>query len=340
MGDDKGKGRATNIQDESNRDNQGSAETPPETTAFSRVIASATGLASSAFSAPSSKEINDGRAALLGDSKPVQTRTNGSSSSAWAESAGPSGQVSSRPNDSQAGGFRSKHEEEHVRQMESEFSSFLDGIEQFTPDVNVLPGEDHVNTLDSLQLEAEASQSDGLRDVTRTQMNLNHVYEPRNTDLTIAEQEIIDGQDVVGILSQPSTMDESIDELENLDLQLTPEQIYHISSITNNLFLPPAPHSAPPVDHPLNLQPNLDVSSSLASREAYSNDYGSEQARHEFITQWDDILTSYTDEVWGNLLPLVKEARQEVETIKNQDDPPEIPKALRRLGQIFNHLRK
>jgi hypothetical protein len=51
-------------------------------------------------------------------------------------------------------------------------------------------------------------------------------------------------------------------------------------------------------------------------------------------------LTSYADEVWGGLMPLVKEARKEVEEIEIGGMTSEKPTALRRLEAILGHLQR
>ncbi|KAL2058696.1 hypothetical protein ABVK25_001426 [Lepraria finkii] len=59
------------------------------------------------------------------------------------------------------------------------------------------------------------------------------------------------------------------------------------------------------------------------------------------IQPWVDILNRYHDEVWGDMLPLVQEAREEVKAAEAspkgalQDRP-----ALRRLGMLLKHLNQ
>ncbi|KAI1634369.1 hypothetical protein F4809DRAFT_532292 [Biscogniauxia mediterranea] len=66
-----------------------------------------------------------------------------------------------------------------------------------------------------------------------------------------------------------------------------------------------------------------------------------ELAREIWITQWKDVLSSYTDEVWGDLSGLVGRAREELQTLaapQGQDRPTGL-QALRRLQQILAHVR-
>ncbi|KAI1214030.1 uncharacterized protein F4807DRAFT_406418 [Annulohypoxylon truncatum] len=64
------------------------------------------------------------------------------------------------------------------------------------------------------------------------------------------------------------------------------------------------------------------------------------EARHVWISQWQCVLSSYTDEVWGDLSPLVNVAREELDSLSGPfEDLPSKPKALRRLQQILKHVR-
>lgn len=66
------------------------------------------------------------------------------------------------------------------------------------------------------------------------------------------------------------------------------------------------------------------------------------EAREIWVSHWQDVLSSYTDEVWGNLSVLVGEAREELDAISGSRGEgivtPESG-ALRRLQQILSHVR-
>ncbi|KAI0882691.1 uncharacterized protein GGS22DRAFT_168519 [Annulohypoxylon maeteangense] len=65
-----------------------------------------------------------------------------------------------------------------------------------------------------------------------------------------------------------------------------------------------------------------------------------EEARRIWTNQWQCVLSSYTDEVWGHLSPLVNVAREELSSLsKPAEDLPLKPKALHRLQQILSHVR-
>ncbi|ROW11449.1 hypothetical protein VMCG_01400 [Cytospora schulzeri] len=59
-----------------------------------------------------------------------------------------------------------------------------------------------------------------------------------------------------------------------------------------------------------------------------------------WLEQWNRVLTSYTDEVWGDLGDLVKKAKTEVEQLKegNNAEPTDTP-AVRQLRSILKRVR-
>ncbi|TGO81124.1 hypothetical protein BPOR_1337g00020 [Botrytis porri] len=79
---------------------------------------------------------------------------------------------------------------------------------------------------------------------------------------------------------------------------------------------------------------------------------GKGKRKEEWKSDWEGVLRGYTDEVWGGLLPLVREAREELggeeegEGEKRDGDGEGEEgkemgnlKALRRLGAVLGHLR-
>ncbi|KAI1446471.1 hypothetical protein F5Y02DRAFT_383035 [Annulohypoxylon stygium] len=65
-----------------------------------------------------------------------------------------------------------------------------------------------------------------------------------------------------------------------------------------------------------------------------------EEARRIWVSQWQCVLSSYTDEVWGDLGPLVNVAREELDSLPETfEEIPSKPKALHRLQQILKHVR-
>ena len=57
------------------------------------------------------------------------------------------------------------------------------------------------------------------------------------------------------------------------------------------------------------------------------------------IVAWDNMLLKYHDEVWGDALPLVQEARQEIKNyVASKDRSLQGHPALRRLSMLLQHL--
>ena len=65
------------------------------------------------------------------------------------------------------------------------------------------------------------------------------------------------------------------------------------------------------------------------------------EARRIWLTQWDRVLNRYTDEVWGDLSPLVSQARQDVKMSTPADDAadPKSASAVKRLRMVLAHVR-
>lgn len=314
MGSDKGKHRAV----DDDAVNPPPPDAPGDSSMVSRVAASATGLARSAFASPGGNHLSQSTAAALANAGKGQS-SEAAGSSTWAESSRASHQATPQTGSSNA--FRPSQNEEHIRQSEQEFSSFLDGIDAFTPSQDLADGhpEDPSGGFNGAWTQSQPT-----------------VFPPEHR--TIAEQEGHDGDDVLAILSSPDEIDPSFEvppediPMEDYDWGLAPEQLTQLRAITKDLLPAPEPHAVPSPHNPLNLLPRADQTN-LVNGE-------SRESVEAWRDQWEDVLTRYSDEVWGGLLPLVKEARKEVEELQSGEGPTMQPKALRRLGAVLGHLRE
>jgi hypothetical protein len=324
----KGKGRAGAVDDIGTPQHalSGSSAAENSDSLLSRIGASASGLAQSTFATPNSHELNDRTAAALANAGKAQG-SGASGGTAWAESSRSVPQPSPQLHEAHRI-FRSDHTESHMAQAESEFSTFLDSIPSFQP-----------------------STDDGI-DVVEQSRVIAPSQESSHQHLPIAEQEQRDGQDVLALLSQPSTevAPPSLPVDEEVNWNLSPEQMDILRDLTKDLFPPAEAHNPMPADHPLNLIPDIGAptrSSHLPYHDEQSDEssmyFGrnlqTEDARDLWMEHWREVLDRYQDKVWGNLLPLVQEAFDEVQAAKNSDGPTEPPKALRRLGLILGHLK-
>lgn len=67
-----------------------------------------------------------------------------------------------------------------------------------------------------------------------------------------------------------------------------------------------------------------------------------ENSKMVWVSHWQDVLSNYNDEVWGDLGSLVEEAREELLVLSSspQQTPISGSGALRRLQQILAHVRR
>ncbi|KAI1650556.1 uncharacterized protein F4817DRAFT_328103 [Daldinia loculata] len=145
-----------------------------------------------------------------------------------------------------------------------------------------------------------------------------------------------DGMDVVDFL------DLGYDEVEEIDTALTDiEQ----AALRHHLFEngESGEHtSRGQWDDALNFFPGLGSNSS--NIQEYADLLGTsdlEEAKNIWVNQWQGVLSSYTDEVWGELGSLVKVAREELTNISEprEEASPSKLKAVRRLQQLLSHIR-
>jgi hypothetical protein len=311
-GNGKGKSRAASQKIEETTD---SNEPSDPSSLLSRITASATGLTSSAFNPPSGNELHSQAVTALSNSgKGHSFNGSGSASSASAESS----KVHHQANDVQvnrtgSAGLKSGHPEQHIQQLENEFSSFLDGIDSFTPSDNF-----------------DAASAGKLEDAWERSQAPPQLYDTRYPKRTVAEQESRDGEEVLAILSFPvgpeDVFEAPLEYQEDYDWGLSSEQLSQLRAMTKDILPQPEIHTVVTAEHPLNLNPNFEGETI--------------EAREHWREQWEGVLTGYTSEVWGGLLPLVKQARQEMEESRIEGSANEKPTALRRLEAILGHLQR
>ncbi|OAR01962.1 hypothetical protein LLEC1_00102 [Akanthomyces lecanii] len=146
------------------------------------------------------------------------------------------------------------------------------------------------------------------------------------------KQAASDGSNAVQVLSMPEEEPNYSESNELLSEQ-------EAARLREAFFANGTSHST--WNHLLSFSPDfvLDPSSSHAARSHMGTD-DTRVARAVWLQQWQDVLNSYTDEVWGDLGSLVEEAKSEIETSRAHIDTrsPE-SKALDRLRQILAHVR-
>lgn len=361
MSDPKGKGKMTA---ESTKKDE-SSELSAINNLINNVASSASGLARSAFAAPSSNELsNTASSGLIGSGKGQSSSSSTGVSPAYAGAFKPTTSTfgASQAQSSQPQGFRTA--QEHVQAAEQEFSSFLDGIPSMEPEMPALdisttalppsyelqqprsvddhphPASRHVNPF---------SDEEFIRYSAHSPAGALHPSQNESSDTTyctVADAQAHDGADVLAILDtfKPEEMDyfepQTIEQ-EVEDWHLTPQQYNLAKKLADELHLRPAP------DHPANMVPRAFQDGEKAEYlpEEYAQDsYGQfgkslpvEEAREKWAEQWEGVLNRYQDEVWGGMAPLVKQATQEIKEIVKGSEGRQ-PKALARLRLVLGHI--
>lgn len=145
-----------------------------------------------------------------------------------------------------------------------------------------------------------------------------------------------DGAAVVALISKPGNPaeDESVEILSEIARKRSNPQGWVLRG-ASDLKLARALDNT--VDRQLMLVPDFVSSLSDPRAAADAMPRAEEQARIAALKPWLDILDSYQDEVWGDLLPLVQLAREELESAR-PDDTLDVKPAVRRLQMLLGHL--
>lgn len=333
-----GKGKGKDVAPESGSSppvaTPGQQSDPPEGTRslVARIADSGSSLASSFFSSrPGAEDLTQYAAGGSGKAGPAQqqgyaTRTLGEASSSGYQP---------RVEDARSGAvFRPGHVQEHVAQQEAAFSEFLDGADP----MELAPGlaSDSLQTLDS----------DNVFDQLRRQGEVMRAT-AEHAGRDISHQEADDGAAVVDLLSRYEEEPPDYDQ----DPSLSEKEIEQLrTALFGDAQGGSGKSPALDWDHALNFIPDFvrpDQSGDLnmeKAEETYSalGVTHSPEASRIWVEQWEDVLSRYTDEVWGDLTPLVRTAQKELQELEKPREPEaELPstKALSRLRQILGHVR-
>ncbi|POR35389.1 Uncharacterized protein TPAR_04390 [Tolypocladium paradoxum] len=167
---------------------------------------------------------------------------------------------------------------------------------------------------------------------------------PRGPPGSVAEQEASDGAAVVQLLSLPDDAADAMPPAEGDD-SLSPSEA---ARLREALFGGPSAGSrAVAWDQLLNFNPDFvtrpDAISS-AHAQLHTGAADASVAQSIWVQQWSDVLSAYTDEVWGDLGPLASEAKREVDQLAGEE-PAKLShessatRALGRLRLILAHVR-
>jgi len=216
--------------------------------------------------------------------------------------------------------IKPRQTQQHISQEEASFSAFLDstGINQSSP------LEEHHKPWQST--------------------STNPVRMGTTADIqSIAEQEARDGEDVVVLLSTGEELEPDFglsESISDSDLASLRKALFAEGSGNNTL--------AVPWDNVLNFIPRyfdrVACSPSVQREHELSVHFGAvdtDDAWRSWVDQWSRVLTDYQDEVWGDLEPLVLQARDDVKRLEEVQPGDKLPRptALLRLRAILGHLR-
>lgn len=171
------------------------------------------------------------------------------------------------------------------------------------------------------------------------------------SDVHLAEQR--DGSEVVALLDTPGalfpvdslpidiadSMDVNANELFASDILATQNSSYaHLRPTITDHDLA-GRHGLVQPSNPTNLLPDIAVRSPLIVASPLLTPPADEDS---WLAAWNDVLERYTDDVWGENIAVVRDARvliQEVKTGASRDDAGGKQRALRRLRAVLNHVK-
>lgn len=312
-----------------------------------RIGTSASGLVQNAFKAPSAGAVAGTLASLNSEaSKGASSSASGCSSEAPPSLQSSRGVQETAGTSSTAESFRSGQGigAANARIAQSAFDEFAEGPHepnvvrdalQAVPSLGEDPGEsskkgDSKPSGKSASTKSNASIYKVLASIDREIRAKSELSKDFN-------EQIQDGAGVVALLSDPTfSVDE--DPVDAWD--------YDYSGPDSNLVLEKAhgqPHdfmirTAQAAANPLDLLPDFDCSLSHTTT-LPRRDKGGTFSPVGDIQPWIDILNRYHDGVWGDMLPLVKEAREEIRIASASNDGALRDRpAVRRLGMLLGHL--
>ncbi|KAG6038686.1 hypothetical protein E4U41_003880 [Claviceps citrina] len=164
-------------------------------------------------------------------------------------------------------------------------------------------------------------------------IHLEHLVAQSPDTAGSLEQSSMDGVDVAELLSQPEKNDISPLSEDDDPTSLEAARLQETIFLSGNAW--------PFWDQLLNLNADFLVRPDLfaAECEAYLGISNLTEARSIWLQQWNDVLSSYTDEVWGNLGALAKDAKSELVKLEQDVNGTPSVKALERLRLLLAHVR-
>lgn len=288
---------------------------------MARLGNSAAGLSRSVFQGtPLANEL-----ASAGTSGKVEASSS-TSSGGRPETVAESSSTARTSSSTGAGAFRSGQADAHAAAQDAAFSDFLDKTEAY------VPAENGFET--AWQAVGPTAPKPSDHGPLRGAMAYS-----------VAEQQKRDGLAVVDLLSQT---DEEMSQDEEVQTSLSETEL---RNLRRALFEDgsPAQMSAADWNNVLNFVPDflrVQGGSGGGTRPA-EDSYMSlgvtntAEAGQLWLEEWNRVLTGYTDEVWGDLADLAREARADIQQVRESPDAQKKPDltALRRLQSVLTRVR-
>lgn len=161
-----------------------------------------------------------------------------------------------------------------------------------------------------------------------------------SVDGSVAQVEATDGSAVAHLLSLPDDP-EMLQTLVEQEEKISAEDAAKLRAALFN----DGSSGRLPWDHLLNFTPDFVSTRNPSERSRVDGDMqlgiaDQDLAADIWLRQWHDVLSAYTDEVWGDLNMLVEEAKQEVEKdLAGEGGNRPENTALSRLKMILAHVR-
>lgn len=323
-----------------------------------RIASSASGLAKEFGGSSSGNELHNSLASASSLSSKLQNGSSSSSPSTWTETFplrnGRSVANGRLPNGHALPSDESFRSISFQHSQDQDFDDFLEGKSNFFHDTMLngnenLPswtGEFQYLSLSNGYYSEESISSNG-------PASSHHSGYPEYDDGAEVRMLLSDPDFMVDTRPADIMMEDSVEQTATnlLGDEYSPDEKRAADRIKESLPPPPVHQRISP-DNPLNLKPEFTqptatnsafyqdipgMTSTLGSRDESYMYFATQSEREHWVSEWDDVLNSYTDEVWGQMLPAVKEARSQLEEVKAGSKRLD-NNAVTRLRMILGHV--
>ena len=197
--------------------------------------------------------------------------------------------------------------------------------------------EDDQNQLLEHALRPVPNHSRAASCIDKVDMMPNQALENQRAGQDIGHDEALhtfDGAEVVGLLSDPTFCldDMALNVVHGAELSRLGHEVFSPAAL-----LKPANYSDAIANH-LQLIPGSGVDPVILEKMAATMPHVDDYAQDLDLQPWLQILNSYHDEVWGDMLSLVRLVRQENGPSDNNRKIQDKP-ATRRLQMLMGHLK-